>query len=155
MKSSNIFFNGLLIVFLAIGFIWAKSSYGKISGGEFAANLGSVLAKNAQTNPYPFYVDFLQAVAIPNSEAFGFMTMWGEFLTAVAIIGGCLYLLFKNPQGKLAFYALIAGLIGGVFLNMNFWLAFSATSASADSLNLLMILIQLIGAITLIKFVKS
>ncbi len=129
MKSSNLTLNGLLIIFLAIGYIWAKSSYGKITGGEFVGNLGSVLTKNAQTNPYSFYVDFLQAVAIPNSEIFGMMTMWGEFLTAAAIIGGSLYLLFKNPQEKLAFYGVIAGLLGGVWLNTNFWLAFSATSA--------------------------
>ena len=155
MKNPNIFFNGLLTIFLAIGFIWARSSWGKISGGEFANNLGSILTKNAQTNPFSFYVDFLNAVAIPNSYLFGLMTMWGEFLTATAIIGGALYLLFKNSQEKLAFYALIAGLIGGTFLNINFWFAFSSGSASADSLNLLMIFIQAIGAITLVRFLKN
>lgn len=156
MKTNNTtLFKGLLIIFLAVGFIWARSSYGKISGGEFVSSLGKTLTKNVQTNPYSFYADFLQVVAIPNSEIFAQMTMWGEFLTAVSIIGGALYLLLKNPKEKLAFYVLIAGLVGGFFLNINFWFAFSWTSPSAGSLNLLMMLIQFIGAVTLIHFLKK
>lgn len=146
--------NGFLSVLLLVGLIWARSSLGKIIGGKFAESLGSVLTKNAQSNPFPVYKQFLESFAIPNSQIFGQLTMWGEFLTAVSITGGSLYLLFKNPNHRLAYIVLIAGLVGGIFLNINFWFAFSWTSPANDSLNLLMIFIQLIGVVTLVKMLK-
>ena len=146
MKQGS-FYKSLLLIILAVGLIWARSSYGKLSGGNFVSSLATVLIKNSQSNPYPFYKQFLTTVAIPNSVVFGNLTMWGEFLVAVSLVGGSLYLLlFKDANEKLARICLISGLIGGIFLNINFWFAFSWTSAASDSLNLLMILIQAIAA---------
>lgn len=147
--------SSFLSVLLLVGLVWARSSLEKIIGGKFAANLGSVLTKNAQSNPFPMYKQFLESFAIPNPQLFGQLTMWGEFLTAASIIGGSLYLLFRNQNERLAYIVLIAGLVGGTFLNINFWFAFSWTSPANDSLNLLMIFIQLVGIITLVKMLKA
>lgn len=135
----------LLLIILTIGLIWSKSSLGKISSGNFADNLDKTLVKSAQNNPYPFYKDFLQSVVIPNSYLFGQMIVWGEALVALAITLSSVYLL-KRPQEKLAKLVLIAGLLGGIFLNVNFWLGFSSTNPAVDSLNLLMMAVELIGA---------
>ncbi len=150
MTKQEYFFKGLIAVLLILGFIWARSSYAKITGGVFAQSLGGILIKTAPTNPYPVYKNFLLTVAIPNSQTFGNLTVWGELLVAVAILGGG-YLLFKGSANKLARKVLIAGLIGGAFLNLNFWLAFSSTSLSTDNLNLLMLATEAIGAFVLIK----
>lgn len=136
------------------GLVWAKSSFGKLESGDFAENLGAILNKSAQNNPYFFYKDFLQTFAIPNSFAFGQMVMWGEILVAISIISSSLYLLFKNSSEKKAKTLLAVGLFGGAFLNINFWLAFSSNNTSADILNLYMIVIELIAGIYLIKELK-
>lgn len=150
MSKQEYFFKGFIIIMLILGLIWARSSYAKITGGVFAQSLGGVLTKTAPANPYPFYKNFLLSVAIPNAEMFGNLTVWGEFLVAVSILGGG-YLLLKHPTNKLFRKVLIAGLIGGAFLNLNFWLAFSSTSLSTDNLNLLMLTTEAIGAFVLIK----
>lgn len=145
----------VLFIFLSLGFIWSKSAYGKIISGNFADTLGVLLTKNAQNNPYLWYQEFLKNVAIPNSVLFGQLTLWGEALTAISIIGGALYLLIKNSSSKVAYFLLTGGLIGGLFLNINFWLAFSWTSPANDSLNLLMIMVELIGVVSLVKTHKT
>lgn len=136
---------GFLLINLTLGLVWARSSWGKFTGGKFVDSLGITLTKAAEHNPYYWYKSFLQNFAIPNSVIFGQMVLWGEFLVAVTIIFSSVYLLKK--QNKFAYFILILGLIGGFFLNLNFWLAFAWTSPATDSLNLLMGAIELIGVV--------
>lgn len=145
------FFYGFVLILLAHGLIWLRSSYGKLSGGKFIDELGKTLTFFAGKNPYPLVKDFLQDIAIPNSKLFGNLTMWGEFLSAMAIIFGTLYLLLKPSAGRGVIAILIAGLLGGAFLNLVFWFSSGWTSVSAESLNLIMFVTQLIGASILIK----
>lgn len=140
----------LLLVILSIGLLWLKSSLGKFASGTFVSGLGESLTKAAAKNPYPFFKEFLTSIAIPNSQIFGFLVLWGEFLSAVAIITGSLMLLAKPKSNQLANLILIAGLLGGAFLNITFWLGFGYTSPSTDSLNLLMGVVQIIGIVTLL-----
>lgn len=139
---------------LAVDFIWARSSIGKVTGGKFVDSLGTTLEKFASKNPYPWFKDFLQNVAIPNAKTFGTLTMWGELLTAVALAISVLYLLVNQKSNQLINILLIAGLIGGMLLNATFWLASGWTSSSADGLNLLMFLIQTVGLIFALKLIK-
>lgn len=134
----------LLIIFLAIGLLWAKSSYGKVTGGTFVSTLSTTLTKTADKNPYPWFKQFLISTAVPNSQTFGSLTMWGELLSAVAIVLGAI-LLLSSKQAKLANLILLLGLAGGAFLNIIFWLGFGYTSPSTDSLNLLMAVVEIIG----------
>ncbi|MBI2019099.1 hypothetical protein HYS95_00330 [Candidatus Daviesbacteria bacterium] len=140
----------LLLIFLTIGFIWLRSGFGKLSSDAFPAALGETLQKFASKNPYPWYKTFLVKIAIPNSQVFGNLVMWGEVLVATSITLASLYLLFKKPT--LPIKAVLGlGLIGGAFLNIIFWLASGWTSPSTDSLNLVMLAVALIGLGSLYK----
>lgn len=141
----------LLLIFLSVGLLWLKSSLGKLTSGNFVSNLGGTLTKTADKNPYPFFKQFLLSVAIPNSQIFGSLVMWGEFLSAVAITLGALILLINPKANKLVNLLLIGGLAGGAFLNLIFWLAFGYSNASVDSLNLLMAVVEIIGVFALLK----
>lgn len=140
-----------MFILLSVGLLWLKSSYGKFSSGTFVSSLAGTLTKVADKNPYPWFKQFLTTVAIPNSQIFGLLTLWGEFLIAVAITVGVLLLLLKPKTNKLANLMLVAGLLGGVFLNVVFWLGFGYTSPSTDSINLLMGVVQIIGIFFVLK----
>lgn len=141
----------LYLIFAVIGFIFLRSSVGKIQGGTFVSSLGGTLAKFADKNPYPFYKSFLENVAIPNAGIFGLLTMWGEFFSGAAILLSSLYLLFQPRGNRLIYLLLSAGLLVGAFLNGIFWLAAGWTSPSTDGLNLVMFAVQAIGLIFVLK----
>lgn len=142
------YLKGFLAIYFMLGIIWSRSSIEKISGGKFVDGLGVILTKVASGNPYSYYKQFLESVAIPNYVVFATLTMYGELLVSAAILVSS-FILFANPDKKLFYVTLILGLIGGIFLNINFWLAFSYNSPAADSLNLLMLVIEIIGVTTL------
>lgn len=143
----------LLFVLLSLGLLWTRSSYGKFTGGTFVSGLGQTLSKVSANNPYPWFKGFLTSVAIPNSQLFGVLVLWGEALSAVAITVGSVILLLNPNPNKLVVLGLIAGLTGALLLNIVFWVGFGSTSPSTDSVNLLMGVIELIGIIYLIKLV--
>lgn len=140
----------VLLISLTLGLVWLRSSYGKLIGGVFVDNMGKTLTSFASKNPYSFYKDFLNNFAIPNSVTFGMLSMYGELLNGLAICVASLYLLFGG-KNKFAQTLLIIGLIGGTFLNINFYFASGWTSASTETLNLLMAVIQIILVVSLIK----
>ncbi|MBI3443063.1 hypothetical protein HY008_00125 [Candidatus Woesebacteria bacterium] len=111
------------------------------------------LALFAAKNPHAWYKQFLNTTAIPNAALFGTLTMWGEFLTAITISVSCLYLAVKGDH-KLVLLTLSLGLIGGIFLNLNFWLASAWMGPSGDSLNVLMLATELIGVYTILTKLK-
>ncbi|MBI4037034.1 hypothetical protein HY385_01280 [Candidatus Daviesbacteria bacterium] len=136
-------------IILASGLIWLRSSVSKFSSGNFVENLGGTLTKFASKNPYPFYKNFLENVAVLNSQIFGLLTLWGEFLIAISLVGGAIILLINPGKLKTVKVPLMVGLLGGAFLNLIFWLASGWTSPSTDSLNLLMLVVQVIAFIAL------
>lgn len=141
----------LLWVLLSIGLLWSKSSYGKFTSGTFVSNLGQTLSKVTDKNPYPWFKQFLTDVAIPNSQVFGNLVLWGEVLVAVSITAGTILLLFNPNVNKLVYLAVVGGLAGGLLLNIVFWFGFGYTSSSTDSVNLLMAVIAIIGIFFLMK----
>lgn len=154
VENSPTFFYAYLLNLLIINFIWARSSFGKITEGKFVDSLGKTLEKFASNNPYPWVKDFLQNSAIPNSSLFGLMTMWGEFLVAVSLALALFYLLIKRESNSLIILLLALGLVGGMFFNIVFWFTAGWTSASTGSLNLLMFLIQLFGLVFTLRLLK-
>lgn len=144
--------SGLLLITLTLGLIWARSSWGKFSSGNFVDSLAAILTKSAEHNNYLWYKSFLQNTAIPNSVIFAQMVLWGEFLVAAAIFFSSIYLLKR--QNKIMYSILILGLLGGLFLNLNFWLAFAWSGPAADNLNLLMGAIEIVGAVIFYQRVK-
>lgn len=143
----------LLAILLFNGLIWARSSFGKFQSGNFADNLDKTLTVFASKNPYPWYKNFLNNIALPNSQLFGNLTMYGELLTAIAIVGGSIYFLWKGFN-RLVALGMLAGLLGGMFLNMIFWLASGWTSPSTDGINLLMFFVQLTGSMYIFKLLS-
>lgn len=141
------------LVLLVIGLDWLRSSVGKITGGKFVATLASTLNKFTSNNPNTWYTDFLKGTVIPNSNFFGNLVMWGEFLSAVSIILGSLYFLLNKKENRIVEYIFFIGLIGGILLNFNFYFASGWMSPSTESLNLLMFVIQLIGVVVFGKVI--
>lgn len=144
------FHYGFIFVLLTNGFIFLRSSYGKISEGKFVDSLAPTLEKFGSKNPYPWYKDFLSGSIIPNSNFFGNLIMWGELLSALAIISAGIFMLMRK-QSRLTYWLMVVGLLGGLILNVNFYFAAGWTSPSTESLNLLMGLIELIGLLETIK----
>lgn len=146
----------LLIILLSVGILWLRSSFAKFTSGTFVNSLGATLAKAADKNPYPWFKQFLATVAIPNSQLFGALVLWGEVLSAVAITLGAVLLLVNTHPNKLVVLMLVLGLAGGALLNITFWLGFGYTSPSTESLNLLMAVVQIIGLVFVMQqFAKS
>lgn len=98
-----------LFVYLSIGLVWLRSFYEKLVSGTFADTLGVVLTKFASKNPYPFYKTYLEKVVIPNAKVYGYVTMWGEFLTALALIGEVAYFLIKPEKNTFVAIILLFG----------------------------------------------
>lgn len=140
----------LLVILLVIGLLWLKSSYGKITGGTFVTSLGATLTKVADKNPNLWFKQFLISTAIPNSQLFGLLVLWGELLCGIAITLGSILLLFQSKPNRMVGLMLGAGLVAGFLLNINFWLGFGYSNPSTDSLNLLMAAIEVIGLVSLL-----
>ncbi|MBI2022033.1 hypothetical protein HYS93_04125 [Candidatus Daviesbacteria bacterium] len=149
--SSKTLLLSLSVILLYDGFIFLQSGYGKITGGKFVEGLAAVLSKFASKNPYPWYKSFLEQVAIPNSNLFASLTMWGELLSGLAIVAGGLYLIFIRNVNKLILSIILLGLGGSIILNGTFWLAAGWTSPSVDSLNMLMLIIELVTFVIIFK----
>lgn len=145
----------LLLILLVVDFIWLRSSFGKLTGGKFVGGLESVLTKFSSNNPYPFVKQFLQNIAVPNSVIFGILTMWGEIFVAVGLGISLIYLLSNPKRNNLILLILLLSLLGGMFLNLVFWLSAGWTSPSTDGLNLLMFFTQLIGLTYIFKILKT
>lgn len=135
----------LYLIFVALGFIFLRSGWGKVEGGKFVGALGQTLTKFAEKNPFPFYKDFLQNVAIPNSTLFGILTMWGEVLAGLVLLLIPLYLIFTKNNTKGLWLLLTFTFLVGMLLNGTFWLAAGHTSPSTDGLNLVMFIIEALG----------
>ncbi len=143
----NRYYGGILWIFIAFGLQFLKSSYGKITGGKFVEGLTPTLKKFASENPNTWYKDFLNGSAIPNSQMLGNLVMWGELLSGIAMTIGSLYLLLNKGKGRAAQIILVLGLIGGAFLNFNFYFAAGWTGPSTEGINLLMLVIEIIGIV--------
>lgn len=155
MQNSKVFYQGFLLMLLPSGLVFLRSGFTKIIEEKFPGILGGTLKKFASENPYSFYKSFLENTVIPNAKIIGTFIMWAELITALSIIIPVLYLLTKKQKNKIVEIILIAGLILGISLNVNFWLAASWTGQSTDGLNLIMIMLQAIGIIFLLKSFKK
>lgn len=119
----------LALVRIFIGYIWLESAIGKIQGGTFVDGLAKTLTNFAAKNPIPWQVDFLNNVAIPNATLFGTVTMYGELLVGLALFLG----VFSQ-----------VGALGGLIMNVAFYFAAGHTSASTETVNLVMAGVQVV-----------
>lgn len=143
-----------LLVVLAEGLVWLKSSIGKFSAGGFVEGMGATLGKFIVKNPNFWYVDFIKTVAIPNANLFGMMVLWGELFVALTLVLGSAYLLMGKKLTDNVKILLGLGLFGGLLMNLNFYFAAGWMSSSTESLNLLMAAISAVGLWFVAKDVK-
>lgn len=139
----------IMLILTAVGVIWLRSALGKVMSGTFVQDLGKTLNRFADMNPYPWFKEILVTQAVPNAEMLGMVVMGGELLVAGLVVLGSLYLLFMRENRSTMSLLLACGLLGGLFLNLLFWLAAGHTSASTDSLNLLMMVVSIAGLLHL------
>ena len=111
----------LYLIFLAVSFIWLRSAFGKFADSKFVESLSTTLTRFASNNPYPFYKNFLNSVAIPNSYIFALLTMWGELFAGASIGIIALFLLLKKNLPKLLLLIFAFGFLTGAFLNATFF----------------------------------
>lgn len=139
-----------LLVLLFDGFLWFKSSWGKLTGGVFVDNIGNTLTAFSSKNPYPWFKDLLDGFAIPNSFMVGTVVMYGEFFCSASILLAVLAIL-GGVRERWTLWLLTAGLLGTALLNLTFWLAAGWTSPSTDSLNMLMLAVEVVGLFIVYK----
>ncbi|MBI4058513.1 hypothetical protein HY408_01970 [Candidatus Gottesmanbacteria bacterium] len=132
----------ILLIQLSLGGIWLQSAVKKLTSPEFAQNLDTTLTYFASKNPILWYKTFLIQTVIPNFSIFAQLTQWGELIAGVFLFISAV-LLMRTSLKSLHSLALI-GLGIGVFLNINFGLASFWISPANESLNVLMILSELV-----------
>ncbi len=119
----------VLLIRLFLAFEWLNSGSGKIESiiadpTAYFGGLSKVFAAVwAKTNPYPFMVDFLTSTAAPNVSFWVTATAILEVLVGISLILGLLTRL---------------GALGGIVMNVVFYLAAGHTSPSTAGINLIM-----------------
>ncbi|WP_053365644.1 DoxX family protein [Bacillus sp. FJAT-27245] len=113
----------LAVLRIYLGYAWLTAGWGKITGGFDATGFLKGAAANPVAGPngivYGWYVDFLNAFAIPNAELFNVLIPWGEFLVGLGLILGCLT---------------TAAMFFGLVMNFSFMLAGTVSHNPTDIL---------------------
>lgn len=130
---------------LFLAYEWAVSGWGKITGGTFVSGMEASLARFSAANPYTWYVDSMLSIAKASPSAFGMAVQWGELLAGIGLIASILLYEFSSSEAvkQLARGTAFAALIGGIFMNLNFFFAAGWTSPSTKGLNVLMTGVQI------------
>lgn len=124
----------VLLVRLFLAYEWLNSGTGKVqsilsNATAYFAGMSKVFgAVWAKSNPYPFMVDFLTKTAVPNAATVVAIIAIFEVLVGISLLFGVLTRL---------------GALGGIVMNVIFYLAAGHTSPSTAGLGLVMIGAQL------------
>lgn len=124
----------VLLVRLFLAYEWLNSGTGKVqsilgNATAYFAGMSKVFgAVWAKSNPYPFMVDFLTKTAVPNAATVVTIIAIFEVLVGISLLFGVLTRL---------------GALGGIVMNVIFYLAAGHTSPSTAGLGLVMIGAQL------------
>ena len=118
---------GFLLIQLFLGYEWLMSGLAKIVRGGFATGLADELAEKS-TGVGGWYGSFLNDVAVPNAEVFGWLIVAGELIAGVGLsAAGLVWLLrweWLGVRGRTAVLAVTAlAALGGIVMNVNFHLA--------------------------------
>ncbi len=125
---------GIILTFLRVylGYTWLTAGWGKLTGDGFNASgyLKGAIGKATGEHPavQGWWASFLENVALPNSELFSFLVMWGEILVGIALILGV--------------FTTFATLMG---LTMNFAFLFSGTVSTNPQMVIIGIFLLVAG----------
>lgn len=129
--------HAIFAIQLWLGFIWIKSSLAKLASDTFVQTLGATLIKFSSQNPFLWYKQFLELVAIPNAKLLGQLTQWGELIAGLLLTLTAVLIWRFGLSRRVCLMALIGALIG-FFLNLQFGLASFWMSAASETVNLVM-----------------
>lgn len=142
---------------VVLGYEWLSAGWEKIYQGQFVPNIGKTFLRFGEGNPHEWYTTTLLQIAKNQPTVFGMFVQWGELLAGVGLlIAVALYGLGKHSSSKnLARYIALVSLLGGAFMNLNFYFAAGWSSSSTGGLNVLMLWIQIILFIAWLTFPKN
>jgi uncharacterized membrane protein YphA (DoxX/SURF4 family) len=115
-----------MLVQTVIGYAWLVSGIDKLRSSTFLPGLSEELAEMSDETKYGWYRNFLENVAIPNSDLSGRLVTWGELLVGISLIAAAAFLILQGAAGRwTAPVSAIAAaaLLAGIFMNVNFHLA--------------------------------
>ena len=115
----------LLLLRLAISYIWLSSGISKLLSPDFINSFGGIIQGFAKSCSFPFYANFLNEYVVPHIQIFAQLIVWGEILTGASFLLG---------------FPLILASLSGMFMNLNYF--FVATSVPSQFLNIIMIVSQ-------------
>lgn len=149
MKLSSLIRHPYFIPFslqAVLAYEWMSGGLGKMYEGQFVSTIGKTLSRFENGNPHEWYVGSVLRIAKNSPEIFAQLVQWGELLAGIGFVVAILaYRLSKQSQWKdMARYVAIASLLGGAFMNANFYYAAGWTSASTGGLNALMFWMQVV-----------
>lgn len=144
-----------LTIQIILAYEWFFGGIEKFRAGTFVLGMTKTLTRFESGNPHKWYVDSWLLFAKNNPELFGQLVQWGELLMGIGLVVGVLFCVFgKTPIFKRwARILSLASLIGGGFMNVNFYFAAGWTSASTGGLNVLLFWIEM--TLLLFWFVSS
>lgn len=129
---------------LVISYVWLSSGWEKVYGGQFVPNIGKTLGRFASSNPHEWYVSSVLEVAKSYPVVFGMLVQWGELLVGIGLAAALILYGFSKRRSfkRSARFVASVALLGGIFMNANFYFGSGWTSPSAEGLNALMFWIQ-------------
>ncbi|MBP6944652.1 hypothetical protein KBB85_01370 [Patescibacteria group bacterium] len=129
-----------------LAYEWLSSGWEKVRGGQFVPNIGKSLARFENGNPHEWYVRSVLGVAKSHPTVFSMLVQWGELLAGVGLLAALVLYAFSKQQSSknLARFIAVAALLGGAFMNLNFYFAAGWTSPSTGGLNALMFWVQVV-----------
>jgi len=116
----------IMLIQTVIGYVWFVSGIDKLRSSAFLPGLPDVLAEMSEETKYGWYRNFLENVALPNSDLFGLLVAWGELAVGVSLIAAAAFLVLRGTADRWAMPVLaiaVAALLAGIFMNVNFHLA--------------------------------
>lgn len=131
---------------IILAYEWLSAGWEKVQGGQFVPNIGKSLARFENGNPHEWYVSSVLGLAKSHPAAFGMLVQWGELLAGVGLVVAlALYTFSTQPSFKdAARFIAVAALLGGAFMNLNFYFAAGWTSPSTGGLNALMFWVHVV-----------
>src|SRR3989338_9907498 len=115
----------LLLLRLALSYIWLTAGLSKLFNPKFIGSFSGTLTEFANNTHYAFYTGLLKDHVIPHAQIFAQLTVWGEILTGIAFLLG---------------FPLFIAAVVGIFMNLNYY--FVATTTPSQFLNIIMIFSQ-------------
>jgi hypothetical protein len=140
VKSELVTLLALLAVQVTLAYEWWLAGWEKVTGGMFVVKLDQTLAAFASQNPFAWYKEFLTGFATQNFLTLGYLIVWGQLITGMLLVlGAALYAWAKTEHARRAAIIFsILGLLSGIFMNANFYLAAGWTSPGTHGVNIVM-----------------